>query len=134
MASLVSPEQHARLKSLGVGDSKTLDDPKIRALAPILKQEIPHQALLLTPKKIQSGHRLWLQCGICQGCSSQSSHFFALATRGKSSKDCSRCLYDQEKNDRYVQAEANQVPTSRHPRREGRRKILVSSCEFHYCP
>ena len=97
VASLVSPEQHARLKSLGVGDSKTLDDRKIRALAPILKQEIPHQALLLTPKKIQSGHRLWLQCGICQGCSSQSSHFFALATRGKSSKDCSRCLYDQEK-------------------------------------
>ena len=51
VASLVSPEQHARLKSLGVGDSKTLDDRKIRALAPILKKEIPHQALLLTPKK-----------------------------------------------------------------------------------
>ena len=47
VASLVSPEQHARLKSLGVGDSKTLDDRKIRALAPILKKEIPHQALLL---------------------------------------------------------------------------------------
>ena len=51
MASLVSPEQHARLKSLGVGDSKTLDDRKIQTLAPILKKEIPHQALLLTPKK-----------------------------------------------------------------------------------
>lgn len=51
VASLVKPEDHAWLKSLGVGDSKTLTDPKIRQLAPLLEEKIPHKALLLSPKK-----------------------------------------------------------------------------------
>ena len=34
-----------------MGDSKTLTDLKIRQLAPILKKEIQHQALLLSPEK-----------------------------------------------------------------------------------
>lgn len=51
VASLVEPDQIPRLKALGVGDSKTLTDDKIRQIAPILEAEIQHQALLLSPQK-----------------------------------------------------------------------------------
>ncbi|MGT2847075.1 ribonuclease HIII [Streptococcus massiliensis] len=51
VASLVTPKEHGWLRELGVGDSKTLTDAKIRQLAPLLKESIPHQALLLTPQK-----------------------------------------------------------------------------------
>ncbi|MBP2623728.1 ribonuclease HIII [Streptococcus oricebi] len=51
VASFTQPDQEGWLRSLGVGDSKTLTDQKIRQLAPLLKQEIPHQALLLSPSK-----------------------------------------------------------------------------------
>lgn len=51
VASFVTPDQHAFLRKLGVGDSKTLTDQKIRQLAPILKDKIQHQALLLSPSK-----------------------------------------------------------------------------------
>ncbi|GGE36204.1 ribonuclease HIII [Streptococcus himalayensis] len=60
VASFVTPDQHEFLKKLGVGDSKTLTDSKIRQLAPLLKEKIQHQALLLSPKKynevIDSGY------------------------------------------------------------------------------
>ena len=51
VASFVTPDQHAFLRKLGVGDSKTLTDQKIRQTAPILKEKIQHQALLLSPSK-----------------------------------------------------------------------------------
>lgn len=51
VASFVTPDQHAFLRKLGVGDSKTLTDQKIRQIAPILKDKIQHQALLLSPSK-----------------------------------------------------------------------------------
>ena len=51
VASFVTPDQHDWLKKLGVGDSKTLDDRKIQQLAPLLEENIQHQALLLSPKK-----------------------------------------------------------------------------------
>ena len=51
MASFVTPDQHDFLRKLGVGDSKTLTDQKIRQLAPILKEKIQHQALLISPSK-----------------------------------------------------------------------------------
>ena len=51
VASFVTPDQHAFLRKLGVGDSKTLNDQKIRQIAPILKDKIQHQALLLSPSK-----------------------------------------------------------------------------------
>lgn len=51
VASFVTPNQHDFLRKLGVGDSKTLTDLKIRQLAPVLKEKITHQALLLSPKK-----------------------------------------------------------------------------------
>ena len=51
VASFVTPDQHDFLRKLGVGDSKTLTDQKIRQLAPLLKEKIQHQALLLSPTK-----------------------------------------------------------------------------------
>ena len=51
VASFVTPDQHDFLRKLGVGDSKTLTDQKIRQIAPILKERIHHQALLLSPSK-----------------------------------------------------------------------------------
>lgn len=51
VASLVKPSQHTRLRELGVDDSKSLTDQKILQLAPILEEEIAHQALLLSPSK-----------------------------------------------------------------------------------
>ncbi|KEQ45795.1 ribonuclease HIII [Streptococcus mitis] len=51
VASFVTPDQHAFLRKLGVGDSKTLTDQKIRQIAPILKEKIQYQALLLSPSK-----------------------------------------------------------------------------------
>ncbi|WP_049497104.1 ribonuclease HIII [Streptococcus pseudopneumoniae] len=51
VASFVTPDQHAFLRKLGVGDSKTLTDQKIRQIAPILKEKIQHQALLLSASK-----------------------------------------------------------------------------------
>ena len=41
----------AFLKSLGVDDSKNLNDSKIRQIAPLLEEKIPHKALLLSPRK-----------------------------------------------------------------------------------
>ena len=51
VASFVTPDQHDFLRKLGVGDSKTLTDQKIRQIAPILKEKIQQQALLLSPSK-----------------------------------------------------------------------------------
>lgn len=51
VASFLTPDQHDFLRNLGVGDSKTLTDQKIRQIAPILKEKIQHQALLLSPSK-----------------------------------------------------------------------------------
>ena len=51
VASFVTPDQHDFLRKLGVGDSKTLTDQKIRQIAPILREKIKHQALLLSPSK-----------------------------------------------------------------------------------
>ncbi|WP_261070509.1 ribonuclease HIII [Streptococcus mitis] len=51
VASFVTPDQHDFLRKLGVGDSKTLTDQKIRQIAPILKEKIQHQVLLLSPSK-----------------------------------------------------------------------------------
>lgn len=51
VASFVTPDQYDFLRKLGVGDSKTLTDQKIRQIAPVLKEKIQHQALLLSPSK-----------------------------------------------------------------------------------
>lgn len=51
VASFVQPKDHDFLKELGVDDSKTLNDAKIRLIAPILMEKIKHKALLLSPQK-----------------------------------------------------------------------------------
>lgn len=60
VASFVTPNDHAFLRSLGVKDSKKLTDKKICQIAPLLKERILYQELLLPPKKynqaIQDGY------------------------------------------------------------------------------
>lgn len=51
VASFVEPNDHSFLKTLGVDDSKTLTDYKIREIAPLLQKKIPHKSLLLPPSK-----------------------------------------------------------------------------------
>ena len=51
VASYLSDVDIPLIKSLGVDDSKKLTDAKIREIAPILKENIQHQALLLKPSK-----------------------------------------------------------------------------------
>ena len=51
VASFVTPGDHAYLRSLGVDDSKKMTDQRILEIAPLLKENIPHQALLLSPSK-----------------------------------------------------------------------------------
>ena len=95
VASLVSPEQH---------------DRKIRALAPILKKEIPHQALLLTPKKynqvIASGYN-----AVSVKVALHNQAIFLLLQQGAKAQKIVVDAFTTKKNyDRYVQEEANQVP------------------------
>lgn len=54
VASFVKPSDHAFLKELGVGDSKGIGDARIRQIAPLLQEKIPHRSLLLSPKKYNS--------------------------------------------------------------------------------
>ncbi|HER2068814.1 TPA: ribonuclease HIII [Streptococcus pyogenes] len=51
VASFVDPKDHSFLKKLGVDDSKKLSDKTIQQIAPLLEKQIPHQSLLLSPKK-----------------------------------------------------------------------------------
>lgn len=51
VASYLSDDDIPLIKSLGVDDSKKLTDVKIREIAPILKEKIKHQSLLLKPSK-----------------------------------------------------------------------------------
>ncbi|MBJ8326261.1 ribonuclease HIII [Streptococcus pacificus] len=51
VASFVDPKDHPFLKELGVNDSKTLTDRKIREIAPLLQEKIAHKSLLLPPSK-----------------------------------------------------------------------------------
>jgi ribonuclease HIII len=50
-ATYVDKNHLARLKSLGVRDSKAMTDTEIRKLAKIIKQEIPFQLLVVPPEK-----------------------------------------------------------------------------------
>lgn len=60
VATYLSEADLPLIKKLGVDDSKKLIDVKIRQIAPILKEKIQHQALLLSPSKynevISSGY------------------------------------------------------------------------------
>ena len=65
VASFVTPDQHAFLRKLGVGDSKTLTDQKIRQIAPVLKEKNPAPGIAALTKQVQRGHRRSLQCCFC---------------------------------------------------------------------
>lgn len=53
-AALVKPDNLEWLDEQHVRDSKTLGDAKIREIAPLLMQKIPHQVLVLPPKKFNA--------------------------------------------------------------------------------
>jgi len=110
VASFVTPDQHDWLKKLGVGDSKTLDDRKIQQLAPLLEENIQHQALLLSPKKynevIASGYN-----AVSVKVALHNQAIFLLLQQGAKAQKIVVDAFTTKKNyDRYVQAEANQVP------------------------
>lgn len=62
VAAFVTPDQHDFLRKLGVGDSKTLTDQKIRQIAPILKEKTPAPGTPSLTQQVQRGHRRPLQC------------------------------------------------------------------------
>lgn len=110
VASFVSPEQHTFLRDLGVGDSKTLTDLKIRQLAPILKKEIQHQALLLSPEKynevIASGYN-----AVSVKVALHNQAIYLLLQKGLTPEKIVIDAFTSQQNyDKYLQNEKNHFP------------------------
>ena len=57
VASYVTQEDIKWLSSLGIQDSKAIDDEKIRQLGPILMEKIPHSLLILNNQKYNQIHK-----------------------------------------------------------------------------
>ena len=109
VASFVTPDQHDWLKKLGVGDSKTLDDRKIQQLAPLLEENIQHQALLLSPKKynevIASGYN-----AVSVKVALHNQAIYLLLNKGVQAERIVIDAFTTAKNyQKYVKAEKNQV-------------------------
>ena len=109
VASFVTPDQHDWLKKLGVGDSKTLDDRKIQQLAPLLEENIQHQALLLSPKKynevIASGYN-----AVSVKVALHNQAIYLLLNKGVQPERIVIDAFTTPKNfQKYVKAEKNQV-------------------------
>ena len=109
VASFVTPDQHDWLKKLGVGDSKTLDDRKIQQLAPLLEENIQHQALLLSPKKynevIASGYN-----AVSVKVALHNQAIYLLLNTGVQAERIVIDAFTTAKNyQKYVKAEKNQV-------------------------
>ena len=109
VASFVTPDQHDWLKKLGVGDSKTLDDRKIQQLAPLLEENIQHQALLLSPKKynevIASGYN-----AVSVKVALHNQAIYLLLNKGIQAERIVIDAFTTAKNyQKYVKAEKNQV-------------------------
>lgn len=110
VASFVNPEQHAFLRKLGVGDSKALTDLKIRQLAPILKKEIQHQALLLSPEKynevIASGYN-----AVSVKVALHNQAIYLLLQKGLTPEKIVIDAFTSQQNyDKYLQNEKNHFP------------------------
>ena len=110
VASFVTPEQHPFLRKLGVGDSKTLTDLKIRQLAPILKKEIQHQALLLSPEKynevIASGYN-----AVSVKVALHNQAIYLLLQKGLTPEKIVIDAFTSQQNyDKYLQNEKNHFP------------------------
>ena len=109
VASFVHPDDHAFLKSLGVDDSKKMTDQKIRQIAPLLKERIPHQALLLTPQKynqvIDQGYN-----AVSVKVALHNQAIFLLLQKGVQAQQIVIDAFTSPKNyDKYVRQESNQV-------------------------
>ncbi|MGT2715616.1 ribonuclease HIII [Streptococcus respiraculi] len=110
VASFVTPSDHAFLKSLGVDDSKRLTDQKICQIAPLLKEKIPHQALLLTPKKyndvIEHGYN-----AVSVKVALHNQAIFLLLQKGVAPKQIVIDAFTSSKNyNRYLAHEAKRFP------------------------
>ncbi|MEW4354586.1 ribonuclease HIII [Streptococcus pneumoniae] len=130
VASFVTPEQHPFLRKLGVGDSKTLTDIKIRQLAPLLKKEIQHQALLLHPKKynevIESGYN-----AVSVKVALHNQAIYLLLNQGVSPQKIVIDAFTSQKNyEKYLKNERNHFknPISLEEKAEGKYlAVAVSS-------
>ena len=101
VASFVTPDQQDWLQKLGVGDSKTLDDRKIQQLAPLLEENIQHQALLLSPKKYNA---------VSVKVALHNQAIYLLLNKGVQPKRIVIDAFTTAKNyQKYVKAEKNQV-------------------------
>ena len=110
VASFVTPDQHDFLRRLGVGDSKTLTDQKIRQLAPLLKENIQHQALLLSPSKYNEviGERY---NAVSVKVALHNQAIFLLLQKGVQPKKIVIDAFTSSQNyDKYLKNEANHFP------------------------
>ena len=110
VASFVTPDQHDFLRELGVGDSKTLTDQKIRQIAPILKEKIQHQALLLSPSKYNEviGERY---NAVSVKVALHNQAIFLLLQKGVQPEKIVIDAFTSPKNyDKYLAQEANHFP------------------------
>lgn len=110
VASFVTPEQHDFLRKLGVGDSKTLTDQKIRQIVPLLKEKIQHQALLLSPKKynqvIASGYN-----AVSVKVALHNQAIYLLLQTGVQPQKIVIDAFTSDKNyQKYLQRESNHFP------------------------
>ncbi|MBM7642714.1 ribonuclease HIII [Streptococcus loxodontisalivarius] len=132
VASLVRPEDHAFLKSLGVDDSKNLNDIKIRQIAPILKEKIKHQALLLSPKKyneVVGDNKPYNAVSVKVALHNQAI-FLLLKAGAKADKIVIDAFTSPKNYDKYVKQEVNQVdkPITLEEKAEGKYlAVAVSS-------
>lgn len=130
VASFVTPDQHAFLRKLGVGDSKTLTDQKIRQIAPILKEKIQHQALLLSPSKYNEviGDRY---NAVSVKVALHNQAIYLLLQKGVQSEKIVIDAFTSAKNyDKYLAQEANRFsnPISLEEKAEGKYlAVAVSS-------
>ena len=130
VASFVTPDQHDFLRKLGVGDSKTLTDQKIRHIAPILKEKIQHQALLLSPNKYNEviGDRY---NAVSVKVSLHNQAIYLLLQKGTQPEKIVIDAFTSAKNyDKYLAQEANRFsnPISLEEKAEGKYlAVAVSS-------
>lgn len=110
VASLVRPEDHAFLKKLGVDDSKNLNDIKIRQIAPILEEKIPHKALLLSPNKYNQvvGKGKRHNAVSVKVALHNQALYLLLQEVEKPDKIVIDAFTSQKNYEKYVKAEANQ--------------------------
>ena len=93
-----------------MGDSKTLTDQKIRQIAPILKEKIQHQALLLSPSKYNEviGDRY---NAVSVKVALHNQAIFLLLQKGVQPEKIVIDAFTSPKNyDKYLAQEANHFP------------------------